>query len=70
MLAVGGALIGNFMFLFLFYTVSVSASLIYPCWASGSQMIYTQFRGHSNERILAKIGVEIGLQKVNVTLKC
>lgn len=55
--------------LMLVVGASLIASLILPCWASGSQMIYTQFRGHSNERILAKIGVEIGLQKVNVTLK-
>ncbi|CAL2037529.1 hypothetical protein CAEBREN_00575 [Caenorhabditis brenneri] len=55
--------------LMLVVGASLIASLTLPCWASGSQMIYTQFRGHSNERILAKIGVEIGLQKVNVTLK-
>ncbi|CAI2349687.1 unnamed protein product [Caenorhabditis sp. 36 PRJEB53466] len=55
--------------LMLVVGASLIASLFWPCWASGSQMIYTQFRGHSNERILARIGVEIGLQKVNVTLK-
>ncbi|CAI5446068.1 unnamed protein product [Caenorhabditis angaria] len=55
--------------LMLFVGASIIASIYFPCWAGGSQKIYTQFRAHSNERILANIGVDIGLQKVNVTLR-
>ncbi|CAD6188403.1 unnamed protein product [Caenorhabditis auriculariae] len=55
--------------LFIFVGCTIALSFFYPAWAGGSQRIYAQFRAHSNERALAGIGVEIGLQKVNVTLK-
>ncbi|EGT52260.1 hypothetical protein CAEBREN_21619 [Caenorhabditis brenneri] len=55
--------------LMLIVGASLIASVMFPCWASGSQLIYTQVRGHSNEMILAKIGIEMGLEKVNVSLE-
>ncbi|CAB3403461.1 unnamed protein product [Caenorhabditis bovis] len=63
-------IITSAVYIYMMFVGGVLACVLYfPCWAYGSQMIYTQFRAHSNERILAQIGVEIGLQKVNVTLK-
>ncbi|CAI4230695.1 unnamed protein product [Auanema sp. JU1783] len=48
---------------------SLAASLYWPGWAGGSAQIVAQFRSHANERILARIGVHVGLQSINVTLK-
>lgn len=47
----------------------LGTSLYFPRWAQGSAVIYSQFRGHTTERILSRIGVEIGVRRVNVTLR-
>lgn len=46
------------------------AALIYPGWTVGRARIVSQLRAHTRERMLSKLGVEVGLTHLNITLKC
>ncbi|XGW15539.1 hypothetical protein V3C99_001198 [Haemonchus contortus] len=47
----------------------LAASLCLPGWAGGSARILSQLRSHVNERMRARVGVNVGLKSINITLR-
>ncbi|GMR42155.1 hypothetical protein PMAYCL1PPCAC_12350 [Pristionchus mayeri] len=47
---------------------SLAASLYYPSWTVGSQGIVSPFRAHKRERVYSILGVNVGLQNLNVSM--
>ncbi|KAK6059981.1 hypothetical protein COOONC_02366 [Cooperia oncophora] len=47
----------------------LSASLCLPGWTGGSARILSQLRSHVNERMRARVGVNVGLRSINITLR-
>ncbi|CAJ0942557.1 unnamed protein product, partial [Mesorhabditis belari] len=45
------------------------SSIVYPGWAIGQARIVSQFRAHTRERILSRLGVNVGLTHLNITLR-
>lgn len=46
------------------------ASIILPYWKVGEAEIISQFQAHSDQKHEAHIGINIGLEYFNITLKC
>ncbi|KAK6026268.1 hypothetical protein OSTOST_07790, partial [Ostertagia ostertagi] len=47
----------------------LAASLCLPGWTGGSARILSQLRSHVNERMRARVGVNVGLTSINITLR-
>ncbi|GMT19097.1 hypothetical protein PFISCL1PPCAC_10394 [Pristionchus fissidentatus] len=47
---------------------SLAASLYYPSWTVGSQGIVSAFRAHKRERVYSNLGINVGLQHLNVSM--
>ncbi|CAJ0578982.1 unnamed protein product, partial [Mesorhabditis spiculigera] len=59
----------------LTYTVSMFvggaliASIVNPGWAVGQARIVSQFRAHTREKMVSRLGVNVGLSHLNITLR-
>ncbi|VDO75460.1 unnamed protein product [Heligmosomoides polygyrus] len=47
----------------------LAASMALPGWTGGSANILAQLRSHVNERMRARVGVNVGLKSINITLR-
>ncbi|KHJ96751.1 hypothetical protein OESDEN_03278 [Oesophagostomum dentatum] len=47
----------------------LAVSLYLPGWTGGSARIVAQLRSHVNERMRARMGVNVGLTSINITLR-
>ncbi|KAK6743651.1 hypothetical protein RB195_010750 [Necator americanus] len=47
----------------------LAASMYLPGWTGGSAKIVAQLRSHVNERMRARVGVNVGLTTINITLR-
>uniref|UniRef100_A0A8R1V5J7 Uncharacterized protein n=1 Tax=Pristionchus pacificus TaxID=54126 RepID=A0A8R1V5J7_PRIPA len=47
---------------------SLAASLYYPSWTVGYEGIVSSFRAHKRERVYCNLGVNVGLQSLNVSM--
>ncbi|EYC25444.1 hypothetical protein Y032_0012g1897 [Ancylostoma ceylanicum] len=47
----------------------LAASMYLPGWTGGSAKIVSQLRSHVNERMRARVGVSVGLNTINITLR-
>lgn len=60
----------HFIYRCLLYYIKFLASIILPYWKVGKAEIISQFQAHSEQKHEAHIGINVGLQYFNITLKC
>lgn len=69
-ISVGVLLMGINFFFVINKFICFLGSLVLPYWKVGDATIISQFHSYSRQRHEANLGINVGLDYINVTLKC